>query len=63
MYVGDNPLTDIDPPNKIGMITVRNKRSGKYLSVKGKTKARHQINNFGDLLTILKKHYGIKVSS
>ena len=32
MYVGDNPISDIDPPNKLGMITVLNRRSGKYLT-------------------------------
>ena len=61
MYVGDNPLTDIDPPNHIGMITVWNKRSGKYLKVKGRTKPRHEINNFWDLLRLIKRRYGVKL--
>ncbi|MBI4712242.1 MAG: HAD-IA family hydrolase [Planctomycetes bacterium] len=54
MYVGDNPLLDIDPANKIGMITVLFRRSKKYLAVKGKTKPRYQIDNFNQLLNILK---------
>ena len=29
MYVGDNPAHDIDPPNEIGMVTVRMRRGGK----------------------------------
>lgn len=60
MYVGDNPLTDVDPPNRIGMITVRHKRSGKYRGLKGKTKPRHEIDNFWGLLNILKKYYGLR---
>jgi putative hydrolase of the HAD superfamily len=60
MYVGDNPLTDIDPPNRLGMITVQSKRSGKYTALKGKTKPRYQINNFWELLTILKKDFNLK---
>jgi putative hydrolase of the HAD superfamily len=60
MYVGDNPLTDIDPPDRLGMITVRNKRGGKYRDLKGKAKPRHEINNFRELLDILKKHYGLR---
>ncbi|MBI1852704.1 MAG: HAD-IA family hydrolase, partial [Planctomycetes bacterium] len=60
MYIGDNPLHDIDPPNAIGMITVRNRRSGKYLDHEGKTPARHEIQNFWDLLRILEDVYGVR---
>jgi putative hydrolase of the HAD superfamily len=60
MYIGDNPTHDIDPPNAIGMITVRNRRSGKYLDHEGKTPARHEIHNFWDLLRILEDVYGVK---
>ncbi len=61
MYIGDNPTHDIDPPNMIGMITVRNRRTGKYQSIEGKTQAAHEIKDFKDLLDILEKHYGISV--
>ena len=30
MYVGDNPPNDIEPPHSLGMVTVLNRRSGKY---------------------------------
>jgi putative hydrolase of the HAD superfamily len=60
MYIGDNPTHDIDPPNEIGMITVRNRRSGKYLDHEGKTAPRHEIQNFWDLLRILEDVYGIR---
>ena len=60
MYIGDNPTQDIDPPNSIGMVTVRNRRSGKYLDHEGKTSARHEIQNFWDLLRILEDVYGVR---
>lgn len=59
MYIGDNPINDIDPPNAIGMITAWSRRSGKYASVKGKTRPLFEIDNFWDLLRILKDHFGI----
>ncbi len=59
MYIGDNPITDIDPPNNIGMITVHNRRSGKYSEITGKTAADYEIHNFFDLLDILNDDFGI----
>jgi len=61
MYIGDNPLNDIDPPNRLGMITVHNKRSGKHTHVKGKTRPNHEIGSFWDLLDIVEKSYDVKV--
>ncbi|MCI0650986.1 MAG: TIGR02253 family HAD-type hydrolase [Planctomycetes bacterium] len=62
MYVGDNPTTDIDPPNRIGMITVRLRREGRYRDVEGTSKPQHEIQNFWDLLEILREHHGVEVS-
>ena len=60
MYVGDNHPQDIDPPNKIGMITVLIRHpSTKYVMLKGKTKPRYIIHNLKELLAILRKDYGI----
>ena len=61
MYVGDNPLTDIDPANQIGMTTVLVARSGKYFYERGRTRPDYLIRNFRELSTILKKHFRIKV--
>ncbi len=61
MYVGDNPLTDIDPPNKIGMITVRMRREGRYQDLEGETAPDYDIQNFWDLLEILREKHGVKV--
>jgi putative hydrolase of the HAD superfamily len=58
MYIGDNPVNDIDPPNQIGMITVRNRRSGKYLGREGLTTADYEIYDFYDLLKILERDFG-----
>lgn len=61
MYVGDNPEYDIDPPNQIGMITVRMRRGGKYQSVEGKTSPQRVVQNFWDLLDYLRQDFGIEV--
>lgn len=59
MYVGDNPLTDVDPPNQIGMLTVRLRRGGKYRDVEGATRPRYEIQNFWDLLDRLREDFGL----
>jgi putative hydrolase of the HAD superfamily len=61
MYVGDYPLHDIDPPNRIGMVTVHSKRSGKHIGKPGKTSPDFQIHNFWDLLEILQDKFGIEI--
>ncbi len=59
MYVGDNPLHDIDPCNHEGWITVRSRRSGKYAEVVGATRADFEIRDFYDLKEILASEFGI----
>ncbi len=61
MYIGDNPTYDIDPANSIGMITVRNRRSGKFLDSEGKSRADFEIQSFWDLLAILRERFHVKV--
>ncbi|MCU0722403.1 MAG: TIGR02253 family HAD-type hydrolase [Planctomycetes bacterium] len=61
MYIGDNPRFDIDPPNRIGMITVRNRRSGKFRDQEGETKPDFEINSFWDLLAVLREKFDVKV--
>lgn len=61
MYVGDNPVTDIDPPNRLGMITVRMRRDGRFLETEGESPSDHEVQNFWDLLEILREHHGIHV--
>lgn len=59
MYVGDNPTTDIDPPNRLGMISVLNRRSGKYLDIQGKTKPHFVIHDMWELLDLLKREFDL----
>jgi len=62
MYIGDNPLNDIDPPKRLGMITVRNRRSGKYRDVQGETVPDYEIEDFRELLGILERDFGLVVA-
>lgn len=59
MYVGDNPRNDIDPCNDIGMITVRNRRSGRYAKAEGRTNADYEIRDFYELREILETDFGL----
>ena len=61
MYVGDNPVTDIDLPNQLGMITVLNRRSGKYLNIVGQTKPRYIIHEMRQLLGILEQDFNLTI--
>ncbi|MBI4604061.1 MAG: HAD-IA family hydrolase [Planctomycetes bacterium] len=61
MYVGDNPLHDVDPPNAIGMVSVRMRRGGKHCNTEGKTLPWREVQNFWDLLDYLRQEFGIKV--
>ena len=60
LYVGDNPRTDIDPANEVGMITVLCRRGGKHENTPGRTRPRHTIRGFAELLHILDRHYGVR---
>jgi putative hydrolase of the HAD superfamily len=59
LYVGDNPTHDIDPPNQIGMITVRMKRGGRYSEIRGATEPTYELTSFDDLLTVLSGDFGV----
>jgi putative hydrolase of the HAD superfamily len=59
MYVGDNPLHDVDPVNAVGMIPVRLLRDNRFEGLTGKTKARYEIHTFDELVPVLEKDFGI----
>lgn len=61
MHVGDNPISDIEPSNAAGMISVLVKRSGKYFNEKPKTAPNFEIQNFWELLEILKGNFSLKL--
>jgi hypothetical protein len=52
----------VDPPNKIGMITVRLRRGGKYANLEGKTSPYREVQNFWDLLDCLRQDFDIQVA-
>jgi putative hydrolase of the HAD superfamily len=58
MYIGDNPLADIDPTNAVGMISVRIRRENRHADVDGRTKPRYEIRSFQDLVPILAEDFG-----
>ena len=60
VYVGDNARTDIDPANEVGLVTVLCRRGGKYGALKGRTRPRHVIRGFGELIRILERQYGVR---
>lgn len=62
VYVGDNPQTDIDPPNSIGMITVLNLRSEKIYPESRSSRPHYKIKNFHDLLQILKRDFQMNLT-
>lgn len=59
MYVGDNPIMDIDPCNTLGIVTVLMKKGGKYLKVTGKSKANYECVDFLELSNIISKDFVI----
>jgi len=59
LYVGDHPTHDIDPANRLGMVTVHVRR-GKHAPERGKTAAKHSVADFKELLTVLRKDYSVR---
>ena len=57
LYVGDNPIDDIDPAAAEGLITVRSKRSGRYAAVDGKTEPAYTVSNCYELKEILRRDF------
>ena len=55
VYVGDNPLMDIDPANEIGMITVLVQREDRFRNIVGQSPPDHIIQNFWDLAEVLRE--------
>ncbi|MGE3166410.1 MAG: HAD-IA family hydrolase [Planctomycetota bacterium] len=61
MYVGDNPVNDIDPANKVGMVTVQILRGSRFRDLPGETPARYVIQNYWDLLEILREEFHLAI--
>lgn len=54
VYVGDDPVNDIDPAKALGMLTVLMHRGGKYLSRSGRLKPDYQVDSFRQLLRVIR---------
>ncbi len=61
MYVGDNPAHDIDPPNGLGMITVRMRRENRYTQVESLTAADYDIASLDELVPALERDFGLQL--
>lgn len=61
MYVGDNPMHDIDPANDLGMHTARVHRENRFKGVRGRTDANYDIESLGELVGPLADDFGLAV--
>lgn len=59
IYVGDDPVKDIDPANEIGMITARIRRDNRCATLEGQSRADYEIKDFDDLEEIVKRDFKI----
>lgn len=59
MYVGDNPVQDIDPANAAGFVTVHVRR-GRHSGEKGRTRPAYSLRDFKELLTLLRKVFSVR---
>jgi len=60
IYIGDNPWADVDPPNALGMHTIRH-RQGRHADSEGQTAPDHEITRFEDLAPLLRNAYGLAI--
>lgn len=64
MYVGDNPAHDIDPPNSLGMVTVRMRRPcGKHAGEESVTPATYEVSSFEQLQVGLSSDFGLALEA
>jgi putative hydrolase of the HAD superfamily len=60
MYVGDRPVNDVKPVKEIGMVSVLNRRSGKYIDVpSSKAKPDYIIHDFWELLELITRNFDL----
>jgi len=63
IYVGNDPINDIDPAHDIGMVTVLIQRAGTSIRSVGNSAPRYRIAAFDELLAILKDDFAVNVAS
>ena len=57
-FIGDHPTHDIDPAHEIGMVTFRVRR-GRLAGAEGRSTPDHDLQNFKELLTVLRRIYKV----
>jgi putative hydrolase of the HAD superfamily len=57
MYVGDNPIHDVDPAKEVGMVAVRCRRSGKHSRVTGIHAPDFEVRDFHELKALLLERF------
>lgn len=62
VYVGDDPINDIDPANAIGMVTFHVLRETPRARQQGATRPDYVISSFDELLTALRNEFAIDVA-
>jgi putative hydrolase of the HAD superfamily len=61
MYVGNDPVKDIDPANSIGMVTVHSVREKPRVEKQAITRGDYEISDFHELLKIMRDDFDIHV--
>lgn len=59
MYVGDKPGNDVDPANKVGMISVHIDKGTKHSDKDGQTKPDYYIQEYRELHDLLVQDFGL----
>jgi putative hydrolase of the HAD superfamily len=62
MYIGNDPVMDIDPANRAGMVTVHVLRDSPRTKQKGQTQPDYTISDFHEIPEILRNDFGIHVA-
>jgi len=61
LYVGDDPVKDVDSAHEAGMVAVLRRGTGKHAGAKGKHKPDFVVDNLDQLVVVLQEHFGIEV--
>jgi putative hydrolase of the HAD superfamily len=60
MYVGDRPGMDVKPVEELGMVSVLNRRSGKYMDAQLDVKPDFIIHDFWELLEAVNTRFDVR---
>ncbi|MFH0921310.1 MAG: HAD-IA family hydrolase [Fibrobacterota bacterium] len=60
MYVGDRPGIDVQPVKQLGMVSVLNRRSGKYMDTKSAGRPDYIVHDFWELLELVNTRFDVQ---